>query len=65
MEKRLKVEQSENCKKIRKNINDMLITKYLNKKYLRIQNMRRYFSITLWNSIKNIFAYKISKKKIV
>ena len=61
MEKRLKVEQSENCKKIRKNINDMLITKYLNKKYLRIQNMRRYFSITLWNSIKNIFAYKISK----
>ena len=61
MEKRLKVEQSENCKNIRKNINDMLITKYLNKKYLRIQNMRRYFSITLWNSIKNIFAYKISK----
>ena len=52
MEKRLKVEQSENCKKIRKNINDMLTTKYpnkkyLNKKYLRIQNMRRYFSITL------------------
>ena len=61
MEKRLKVEQSENCKKIRKNINDMLITKYMNKKYLCIQNMRRYFSITLWNSIKNIFAYKISK----